>query len=111
MLGSYYYGYVVTQIAGAYLASKIGFKLTWGIASVGSSILTLLTPTVARHGGFSALFVRGRCFVIFSFFLRTKINCVQVKAAALKLGVATFFRVAEVYQSTSLPVYQSTILP
>jgi hypothetical protein len=58
LLGSYYYGYIITQIAGAYLASKIGFKLTWGIASIGSSILTLLIPTVAREGGFGALLVR-----------------------------------------------------
>jgi hypothetical protein len=58
LLGSYYYGYIITQIAGAYLASKIGFKLTWGIASLCSSILTLLIPVVAREGGFGALLVR-----------------------------------------------------
>jgi len=57
LLGSYYYGYIITQIAGAYLASKIGFKITWGVSMLGSSILTLLVPVVAREGGFAALIV------------------------------------------------------
>ena len=61
LLGSYYYGYIITQIAGAYLSSKIGFKLTWGIASLGSSILTLLIPVVAREGGLGALLVKQQC--------------------------------------------------
>lgn len=61
LLGSYYYGYIITQIAGAYLASKIGFKITWGISMLGSSIMTLLVPVAAREGGFAALIVSNYC--------------------------------------------------
>jgi hypothetical protein len=57
LLGSYYYGYIITQIAGAYLASKVGFKITWGVSMLGSSIMTLLVPVAAREGGFAALIV------------------------------------------------------
>ena len=62
LLGSYYYGYIITQVAGAYLSSKIGFKLTWGIASLGSAIMTLLIPVVAREGGLGALIVKQKLF-------------------------------------------------
>ncbi len=57
LLGAYYYGYIVTQIIGAYLASRVGFKITWGIAMLASSMLTLLIPITARLGGFGPLLV------------------------------------------------------
>jgi len=57
LLGSYYYGYILTQIVGAYLSSRIGFKITWGVAMLVSSILTLLIPITARLGGFVPLLV------------------------------------------------------
>jgi len=57
LLGAYYYGYILTQIIGAYMASRIGFKITWGVAMLASSVLTLLIPITARLGGFGPLLV------------------------------------------------------
>jgi len=46
-LGSYFYGYVVGQIPGAWLARKYGLRYVAGIAFIITSVLTLLTPVTA----------------------------------------------------------------
>lgn len=50
ILGSFFYGYIVTQIPGGYLASKIGGKLLLGFGVFGTSAFTLLTPLAADLG-------------------------------------------------------------
>lgn len=50
ILGSFFYGYIITQIPGGYLASKIGGKLLMGFGIFGTSVFTLLTPLAANLG-------------------------------------------------------------
>ncbi|XP_045207494.2 sialin-like [Mercenaria mercenaria] len=48
ILGSFFYGYIFTQIPGGFLATKIGGKLLFGGGIFLTAILTLLTPLCAR---------------------------------------------------------------
>ena len=48
VLGSFYYGYVALQIPGGWLAVKLGGTRLFGLAVLIASILTTLTPLVAR---------------------------------------------------------------
>lgn len=48
MLGSFFYGYVLTQIPGGRLAETLGGKLVYGIGVFITAVFTLLTPIAAR---------------------------------------------------------------
>jgi len=48
VLGSFFYGYIVTQLPGGYLAGRFGAKMFFGGGVLCTSILTLLTPLAAR---------------------------------------------------------------
>ncbi|XP_076452082.1 sialin-like [Babylonia areolata] len=48
LLAMYFYGYIVTQIPGGWLAGRYGGRRVWGICQLISSICTLLTPLAAR---------------------------------------------------------------
>ncbi|XP_023012124.1 major Facilitator Superfamily Transporter 10 isoform X2 [Leptinotarsa decemlineata] len=48
VLGSFFYGYVITQIPGGRLAEIFGSKRVYGIGVLVTSIFTLLTPIAAR---------------------------------------------------------------
>ena len=50
ILGSFFYGYVATQIPGGYLAEKYGGKWFYGLGTLCTAILTLLTPLAAKAG-------------------------------------------------------------
>uniref|UniRef100_A0A7M4F5H0 Sialin n=1 Tax=Crocodylus porosus TaxID=8502 RepID=A0A7M4F5H0_CROPO len=50
ILGSFFYGYIITQIPGGYLASKIGGKFLLGFGIFGTSLFTLFTPLAADLG-------------------------------------------------------------
>ncbi|XP_029451481.1 sialin [Rhinatrema bivittatum] len=50
ILGSFFYGYIITQIPGGYLASRIGGKLLMGFGVLGTAVFTLLTPLAADLG-------------------------------------------------------------
>ena len=56
VLSSFFYGYLFTQIAGAWLAIRFGPKIVLVISIFISSIFTLLTPVAARLG-YIALFI------------------------------------------------------
>lgn len=47
VLGSFFYGYILTQIPGGLLAEKIGGRWVFGIGIVMTAVLTLLTPLAA----------------------------------------------------------------
>ena len=47
MLSAFFYGYIVTQILGGWLATRCGGKHVYGVGIVMTSILTLLTPIAA----------------------------------------------------------------
>ena len=52
ILGSFFWGYIVTQIPGGILAKKFGGKWPFGIGLLISAIFALLTPMAARtHRG------------------------------------------------------------
>uniref|UniRef100_H2ZN04 Sialin n=1 Tax=Ciona savignyi TaxID=51511 RepID=H2ZN04_CIOSA len=64
VLGCYFYGYIVSNVPGAWLARRYGIRLVLGIAMLLSSIITLFTPLAARSS--FALFVALR--IILGFF-------------------------------------------
>ncbi|XP_053459553.1 sialin-like [Nycticebus coucang] len=58
ILGSFFYGYIVTQIPGGYIASKIGGKLLLGLGILGTAVLTLFTPVAADLGAGALIALR-----------------------------------------------------
>uniref|UniRef100_A0A8C5WLN6 Sialin n=1 Tax=Leptobrachium leishanense TaxID=445787 RepID=A0A8C5WLN6_9ANUR len=58
ILASFFYGYILTQIPGGYLAGKIGGKRLLGIGIFCTSALTLLTPLAADLGAGYLIAVR-----------------------------------------------------
>lgn len=47
MLAAFFYGYLVTQLPGGWLAQKVGGKWVFGVGIVMTSVFTLLTPLAA----------------------------------------------------------------
>ncbi|XP_065191709.1 sialin-like [Sycon ciliatum] len=50
ILGSFFYGYILTQVPGGWLAGRIGGKKVFGFGVMITTVLTLLTPVAARAG-------------------------------------------------------------
>ncbi|KAM8779028.1 sialin isoform 3-T3 [Rhynchonycteris naso] len=50
ILGSFFYGYIITQIPGGYVASRVGGKLLLGCGILGTAVFTLFTPMAADVG-------------------------------------------------------------
>ena len=50
LLGAFYYGHVLTQIPGGFIAEKYGGKWPFGLSILLTSVLTLLTAPAARFG-------------------------------------------------------------
>ena len=50
VLGSFFWGYLVSQIPAGLLAVRVGGKWSYGIAMALAGLLTLLTPLVAPYG-------------------------------------------------------------
>ncbi|XP_066109800.1 sialin isoform X4 [Saccopteryx bilineata] len=50
ILGSFFYGYIITQIPGGYVASKVGGKLLLGFGILSTAVFTLFTPMAADFG-------------------------------------------------------------
>ncbi|XP_068082585.1 vesicular glutamate transporter 1 isoform X2 [Anabrus simplex] len=48
VLGSYFYGYITTQILGGWLAARVGGNRLFGLGIGVTSMLTLLTPLLVR---------------------------------------------------------------
>lgn len=48
VLGSFFYGYVLTQVPGGRLAELFGGKLIYGIGVLVTAIFTFLSPIAAR---------------------------------------------------------------
>ncbi|XP_060594913.1 sialin-like [Ruditapes philippinarum] len=49
ILGSFFYGYILTQIPGGWMAEKFGAKWLFGLGVLCTSVLTLVTPIAARY--------------------------------------------------------------
>ncbi|GIX89354.1 hypothetical protein CEXT_804531 [Caerostris extrusa] len=56
ILGSFFYGYIFTQVPGGRMAEKFGGKWLFGLGVFCTSLLTLLTP-IAAEWGVTALIV------------------------------------------------------
>ncbi|XP_025090947.1 sialin-like isoform X2 [Pomacea canaliculata] len=50
ILGAFFYGYIVTQLPGGWLAERIGGKRLFGYGVLCTALLTLVTPVAARSG-------------------------------------------------------------
>ena len=55
MLGSYYYGFIVTQLPGGIISEKFGAKWMLGSMTMLASILTMLNPVATKLGGIGAI--------------------------------------------------------
>ncbi|CAL8390908.1 unnamed protein product [Arctogadus glacialis] len=58
ILGSFFYGYILTQVPGGYLASRYGAKWLMGLGILSTVIFTLLTPLAADLGAGYLIAVR-----------------------------------------------------
>lgn len=57
-LSSFFWGYILTQFAGGFVASKIGGNLVFGVGIGMTAVLTLLTPIAAKSSFWALLAVR-----------------------------------------------------
>ncbi|XP_033726727.1 sialin-like [Pecten maximus] len=89
LLSSFFYGYIVTQIPGGFLARTFGGKRVFGYGVLITAILSLVTPVVARVGTWALIIVR---------------------AAEGLAGGMTFPAIAEM-QGKWTPEMERTILP
>ncbi|XP_074656227.1 sialin-like isoform X5 [Tubulanus polymorphus] len=58
ILGSFFYGYILTQIPGGWIAEKYGGKIPFGAGVLCTSVLTLVTPIAARTSWILLVVVR-----------------------------------------------------
>ncbi|KAH9508375.1 hypothetical protein Btru_050943 [Bulinus truncatus] len=58
ILGAFFYGYIVTQLPGGWLASRIGGKNLFGYGVLCTSVLTIITPFAARYSVYMLIAVR-----------------------------------------------------
>ena len=50
ILGSFFYGYITTQLLGGYLADRFGAKILFGVGVGCTAIFTVITAPIARLG-------------------------------------------------------------
>uniref|UniRef100_UPI00358F4804 sialin-like isoform X1 n=2 Tax=Myxine glutinosa TaxID=7769 RepID=UPI00358F4804 len=50
LLGAFFYGYIITQVPGGYLAGRVGSKLPMGLGIGLTALLSLVTPIAASFG-------------------------------------------------------------
>ena len=67
LLGSFFYGYIVTQVAGGWISERLGAKRVFTLTTAGAVLVTLATPLVAANGHVALLIalrvVLGACQV------------------------------------------------
>ncbi|XP_034241862.1 sialin-like [Thrips palmi] len=51
ILSGFFYGYAVGQLPGGLLAERLGGKLVFGVGTLGTALLTIASPFLARAGG------------------------------------------------------------
>lgn len=73
VLSSFFYGYIMTQLAGGYISSKIGGNLVFGLGIGMTALLTLLTPIAAKTNVYLLVAVR----VLEGFFEGVTFPCVR----------------------------------
>lgn len=58
VLAAFFYGYIVMQIPGGWLAERYGGKWPLGLGILCTSLLTLITPLAARYHIYALMAVR-----------------------------------------------------
>ena len=58
ILGSFFYGYIITQLPGGWLGARFGGKYLFGLGVLCTSVLTIFTPLAARHSVGMLILVR-----------------------------------------------------
>jgi MFS family permease len=58
ILGSFFYGYIFTQLPGGWIAAKYGAKRVIGFGVFWTTALTLLTPLAARFSLYALVALR-----------------------------------------------------
>ena len=58
LMGSYYWGYTAAQIPAAWLASKYGFRMVFGVSMLVSGVITIIFPLCAFVHVYLALAAR-----------------------------------------------------
>jgi MFS family permease len=58
ILGSYFWGYIITQIPGGRLAERFGSKIVVGVGLLSASVLTLLIPAASNIHYYLVLLIR-----------------------------------------------------
>lgn len=78
VLGSFFYGYWVLQVPGAWIAMKLGATRIFGYGVFLSSLMALLTPVATRYFVFFfSFFVNTLILTFFFFFLCFSFLCDQ----------------------------------
>ena len=87
VLGSFFYGYILSQIPGGWLAARHGGKRVFGIGIAVTSLITLITPLLARLSIY--LLVLGRViegiFEVNKFVYKSKIKFTNIYILNRKL--------------------------
>lgn len=58
ILGAFYYGYMVFQIPGGWLALRVGGARLFGVAVLVASVFTLITPLATRWSPVALIILR-----------------------------------------------------
>lgn len=58
ILGSFFYGYIVTQVPAGWLAARFGAKYLFGCGVLLTSVMTMFTPAAAHHSVEMLILVR-----------------------------------------------------
>ena len=58
VLGAFFYGYILTQVPGGFLAERLGGKWLYGCGVLMTAVLTILTPLAARCSVYLFIAVR-----------------------------------------------------
>ncbi|XP_072381504.1 sialin-like [Diabrotica undecimpunctata] len=58
VLSSFFYGYIFTQIIGGFLAAKLGGARVFGLGIASTSLLTLVTPWIAKTSVYFLIAIR-----------------------------------------------------
>lgn len=58
VLGSFFWGYLASQIPAGWLATRIGGKWLFGVAMLVAAMLTIITPVVAENTFVGLMVVR-----------------------------------------------------
>ena len=57
-MGSFFYGYIITQLPGGWLGARFGGKNLFGFGVLCTAVLTMFTPLAARHSVGMLILVR-----------------------------------------------------